>query len=464
MDGEIGAQNNPNGNGAEFWFTLPLLLGNAVVKSDRPIAEKYGPVNILIIDDNPTNCEILEHYLLAEGITPTISHSAFEGLAKLDEAHCKQRPFDILLLDYHMPEKDGLQLARQLSQETEIDPPYIIMLSSGGVFPKQAQQAKIDAHLLKPFRRAQLFELLNHYLHQAASEEKILEAGNNAASEVNSVRFQGSVLVVDDEPVNQKVVFHLLKYFGLDADCVDNGADAIKMTSNKTYDVILMDCQMPEMGGFETTQAIRERETYEGLPRTIIIAVTANVMQGVREECTAAGMDDYLSKPINVSLLRQMLLKWMEPVTHSVEDKNPFYNQNKPTTPPEKTQSDTDANKASIAPILEDFWDQKAMVARFEVVPNMLEEMTELLIKHYPEFIQGIERAIEAKNAKELGEAAHKLKGALSHFCVDAVIDLLRELETKADRKDFSNLRSIFEQLDLMTRLLIDGLNSEIAV
>ncbi|MBC8037057.1 MAG: response regulator [Rhizobiales bacterium] len=241
-----------------------------------------------------------------------------EALKILRTAAAAGKAYDVALLDMQMPEMDGLTLAKTIKAEPAIASTHLIILTSLGhvMAQKELKAIGIDACLVKPVKQSRLFDCLVDVVGQTASET-ILAKPAAPVAVPTGLPAQARILIAEDNAVNQKVALAQLKKLGYGADTVGNGLEAVQALDDVPYEIIFMDCQMPEMDGYEATQCIRKRE-HEALTsgplkaRVHIIAMTANAMQGDREKCLAAGMDDYVSKPVREPELRAALERWAQ--------------------------------------------------------------------------------------------------------------------------------------------------------
>ena len=304
MGGEIWAESEP-GKGSDFYFTIKAktsqvakprlrVKGNVVQLKDR---------RVLIVDDNQTNCQILKLHFESWGMKPFIADSGQAALAVLEN----ESAFHIAVLDYQMPAMDGVQLARKIRRMGRYEKLPLILLSSSGDH-EQHSAGLFDARLLKPVRIKGLFDEVLHIMTDIEKRRKMAEPQTNQIDVNMSQRLPLRILVAEDNLVNQKLAISLLNLMGYKVDAVLNGAEVLKIMNEKEYDIILMDLQMPEMNGIEAT--IRIREIYPPEKQPHIIAITANAMLGDREKCLAAGMVDYMSKPIKIYELQAALEKW----------------------------------------------------------------------------------------------------------------------------------------------------------
>jgi signal transduction histidine kinase/CheY-like chemotaxis protein len=308
MGGEIGVDSRP-GSGSTFWFSLP-----APARQAEQSEEGLAPASprILVIDDNETDRKVVRYLLLRRGIKFSEARNSAEALNALRRAVVEGCPFDVALIDYQMPGMDGLSLGNQVKTDPLLDRTRLVLMTSFSdrKIGKQALRQGFCSYLAKPFKQASLFECFD--LSGVSGRNSPADPGLRALkSDRNGIR----VLVVEDNLINQRIASKMLENLGYAPDVASNGREAIEATLRNRYQAILMDCQMPEMDGFETTREIRKLEN--GDTRIPIIALTANAMSGDRELCVEAGMDDYLAKPVDLQQLDAALCAWTQPGTAS---------------------------------------------------------------------------------------------------------------------------------------------------
>ena len=317
MNGEIGVQSEP-GKGTTFWFTARFEKLPGGLKPVRTEQRDLTDLRVLVVDDNATNRQILRHQIVAWKMQKGSAGGGHEALQLLRAAVAAGAPYDLALLDMQMPEMDGLTLARAIKADPAIATTRLIILTSLGqmLSDEELKAAGIDAYLIKPVKQSRLFDSLVDAMDKGRAESMLKDPASSARSPTAQVLPLPKlrILVAEDNPVNQKVALGQLARLGCTGDVVANGLEVLSALPRLEYDVILMDCQMPEMDGFEATMAIRKREQ-DGRTRCPwkgpihIIAMTANAMQGDREKCLAAGMDDYVSKPVRLAELHAVLAR-----------------------------------------------------------------------------------------------------------------------------------------------------------
>jgi PAS domain S-box-containing protein len=304
MGGAISAQSEP-GRGSVFSFHVPV--GRS--EGSLPLAPRVSVAGrrVLAVDDNATNRLVLRHQLTAWGMRYTEAAEAGEALRLLRDAAARGEPFAVALLDFQMPGTDGLALARAIKEDPAIATTRLVVLTSLGMRldEKTRRAAGLDECLLKPVRQARLHDCVARCLGQAATTGPV-PVVTAPPPKLSGLR----VLLAEDNAVNQKVALGQLRRLGYTADVVSDGRDAVDAHARQPYDVILMDCQMPEMEGYDASQLIRaqERSANDHAGRHVyMIALTAHALPGDRARCLAAGMDDYVTKPVTLDALREAL-------------------------------------------------------------------------------------------------------------------------------------------------------------
>jgi PAS domain S-box-containing protein len=311
MGGEIGVESC-EGEGSTFWFTLPLALDAAPHALPVPEVDLTG-LRVLIVDDNQVNRKVLHEQVMSWGMRNGSYASGPDALEALRAAARAGDPYDFVLLDYQMPGMDGAELAVAIKADPSLERTALVMLTSVGHLAevKLLEGSGIDACLTKPVRQSYLLNTLattRSRRLQSSAPEPAETAAVQATTELKLAQ-PPRTLVVEDNAVNQKVAVRMLERLGLRADVAANGREAVEMCRLVPYELIFMDCQMPEMDGFAAAREIRLMEAYDHETATII-AMTAEAMAGTREECLAAGMDDYIAKPVKFDHLKDAVRSW----------------------------------------------------------------------------------------------------------------------------------------------------------
>ena len=316
MGGKVGVTSK-EGKGSTFWFTARFGKQTSKAGAIQPTVSRLDKLRMLIVDDNATNRKILSHQLSSWGITHEEAASGASALAVLRKAAAQGAAFDLAILDLMMPGMDGFELARAIKSDPAINGARLVLLTSFGQRGDSAaaQEIGVAAYLTKPIRQSQLFDCLIAIISQPPET-----SGRNISSSLLTSQLftrhalkatkkmsNKLLLLAEDNIVNQKVAARQLQKLGYRADLVANGQEALEALGRISYDLVLMDCQMPEMDGYEATAEIRRREGEA--KHTLIVAMTANALEGDRVKCLAAGMDDYISKPVKPEELGALLEK-----------------------------------------------------------------------------------------------------------------------------------------------------------
>ena len=419
MGGHIGL-DSIEGQGSTFWFELPLVVATSLPVMGHP-GELAGR-RTLVVDDNATNAEILEHHAQAGGMRCSKTSSGAQALKRLREAQRDGDPFELAIIDMKMPGMDGLELAAAVRADPKLCSLRLVLVTSLHSTDEmaRARDVGISAYLSKPVRRQELYRAMA----QAVGGTPISEAALAVAG--NAMRIHGRVLMAEDNGVNQFVARNMLKSLGCDFDIVPNGKVALLAVQRGGYDMVLMDCQMPVMDGYEATRQIRAWEHAQPQPcRVPIVALTANALVGDADTCRASGMDDHLAKPYSRKQLGGLMARWLPAhlVEGSVDAERTEPAPLAPSPPPPSTVADPEPDCTL---------DQKALDnirALDDGGTAILDEVIGMYLAEAPQHLAQMHAALHAQDGAELGRIAHAFKSASQNVGGLQLGELCRQLE-----------------------------------
>jgi two-component system sensor histidine kinase/response regulator len=438
MRGEIGVDSEP-GRGSSFWFTVQLRKQQEA-RQPAKARTNLQSLRVLVVEGNATNRTVLDHYLNALGITSRTAADGPSALELLHVAAAKSEPFDLAILDFMLPGMDGLTLAQAIRQELKIGCPKLLLLNSVGKREDEspARCAGIDAYLTKPVRFSQLCECIAVLMGDASMVDpsSALVTTHTLAELKGQRRLR--VLVADDNHINQKVTASLLEKMGHRADVVGNGKEALEAFKLVPYDAVLMDIQMPEMDGFEASLKIRAVEEKKG-SHTPIIAITAHAMNGYSEKCFAAGMDDYISKPINPQALRAV----MERTTGAAR---PVFALDPAPQPPYGV----------------DVFNVDEALAQLESDMDLLGQIVQLFVAQYPKLLEETRQALSRSDCLSLAAAAHTLASSVGQLGAQRACAAARKLEQMGRQGNLSDVPRALAELEGELQLLKSAVSNSI--
>ncbi|MDG1751679.1 MAG: response regulator [Thalassotalea sp.] len=418
MGGDVSIESEVN-KGCCITFSINLE------KSDRSTnvlpASDITDIEILIVENNITNLNVLTMQLEIWGANVT---KAQDGLEALDLINQTIKPtFSIMLIDKNMPNMDGVTLGKKIAENSRARDSQIILMTNmdDKVDSEYFASLSFASYLPKPVTTADLFNALSIALNSQISKKPAKTSPKNlawkgtSASQESKLPKKGRILLVEDNRINQAVILGVLANIGLYADVAENGLDAITMLMNSDidddYQVIIMDCQMPELDGYETTKMIRKGnigKRYQAIP---IIAMTANAMKGDEEKCFAAGMSDYATKPVDATVLQQKLCKWLG-------EQEPFFIENDRETDEQLVENNPIKNSSVSTQnneeneISSEVWQKEEFLQRIRNNKQLAENLINLFIEDSPALIKSLQRALEQGSDEDIVHYAHKLKGS----------------------------------------------------
>jgi PAS domain S-box-containing protein len=404
MGGTVGVESEP-GKGSTFWFTMRFEpSGTERGAAPVPLIGK----KVLVVDDSETNRLVLAHNLRKAGLETIVTSSGREGLEAALAAGKAGGGINLAIFDLHMPSMDGLMLARAFRSQPELTEVPMILLasSSDSAIRDQAESLGFAACLTKPVRQGNLLAAVSRALGFAPPALPQLQK--------KFTQHQGLILVAEDNATNQRVARFMLERFGCRVDMANDGREAVEAVRRVRYDLVLMDCQMPELDGYEATAAIRASEASEGR-RTPIVALTANALHGDTEHCLSAGMDGYLSKPLRTEALAAVLARWCPPRSGEVHI---------PETPAAAPRPSDDLDT-----VLEELTQ-----AGFE--EDDLVDLIDCFLTSAPALLGDLAAAINRHDLDNAARNAHKLRGSVSSMGLRNLALSLLELEQNCKRSE----------------------------
>lgn len=465
MGGRIGVRST-EGQGSTFWCTARLQKQTNSACAILPTGDLTGK-RVLIVDDNESNRLILHHLVSGWGMVDELAEDAESALHRIAEAKQRGKPYDLAILDVIMPGKDGLQLARELQNHPAGSGIRLVVMTSmlQRGHAEQARQAGAMGYLPKPVRHDELRDCLRTVLGLPEGETPTdaqtrpivpqLVTRHMVAEHVRHLR----ILVVEDNIVNQKLAVRMVEKLGYKLDVVENGKEALTALAKGEYAAILMDCQMPVMDGFETTRHIREheasvssRDQIDGsasrsntAPQSTlhipIIAVTANAMQGDRERCLAAGMDDYLAKPIKLEELRNVLARWI-------------------AAPPELAVPGKQQPISTTADATRGIFDPARMYQNIGCDSDLFAQLIRLFLDRHQTMLADIRTALADADSITVERMAHSFKGTAGNLCASEVALTAGRLEAVGHLNALHDAPPVYAQLELEVARLVRVLES----
>ncbi|MGG6263496.1 MULTISPECIES: GAF domain-containing protein [unclassified Leptolyngbya] len=429
MGGEIGVESRPKA-GSKFWFTLTFekQLDRVLPQPKSAIELDLSQLRLLVVDDNETNRTIVRYQVSAWGIEVDEAENAAIALEKLRDRARSGRPYDLAILDMQMPEVDGETLGSQIKSDPDLASTKLIMMTSvhrwGGA--KRMAELGFSAYLIKPVKQSRLLDCIMSTMSPTEPTKSTITPVQTVSNPANS---KLKILLVEDNIVNQKVTLNQLKHLGYTADVAANGKEAIEMLDQIPYNLVLMDCQMPILDGYAATRAIREQQSQR---QSVIIALTANAMLEDRERCLAAGMDDYLSKPISKEKLSEKLTYWSE-----LLEQQAVKQQMNLAIDWKHLHQISDGNTDFERELLQIFWEDTQ------------------------QHLSSAKTALESGNAISISRSAHHIKGSSANVGLYEMQAIASTLEQQALKDDLSQAAILISQLVEMLDKLKQFLNAE---
>jgi len=441
MGGEIGVESK-EGRGTEFWFTARFIKQLEQVHDRTPSADVCG-VRILVVDDNATNREILLIQFTAWGARTDDASDGKTGLYRLREAVEAGDPYQVAVLDMQMPGMDGETLGKAIKADTALMDTRLMMLTSLGQRgdARRLEEIGFAAYLTKPVRQSDLFDSLVAIL---TGETRKVARPMVTRHSIHDMR-RGSVriLLAEDNITNQQVAIGILKKLGLSADAVANGAEVVKALEAICYDLVLMDCQMPEMDGYEATARIRNPQSKVSNHDIPIIAMTAHAMTGDREKCLEAGMNDYVPKPVDPKVLAEILDKWLPQDSDKSE-------KIKGARAAESAVGAESGAKSIIIPV----FDRAALMERLMDDEDLAQVVISGFIQDIPRQIKSFKDCLDTGDASGAERQAHTIKGASANVGGEILRAVALKMEKAGKTGDLDTVKAVMPELEAQFEIL----------
>jgi PAS domain S-box-containing protein len=465
MGGQIGVESK-EGQGSEFWFTGHFKLQPEGAASKHLAPTNLKGVRILIVDDNATNREMLNVRLSAWGMRPVEAEDGFSALHSLAAAYQMGDPFQIAILDMQMPGMDGARLGQTIKSDKRLSETRLVLLSSiaDRRDTSRFEEIGFSGYLVKPLRHADLYNVLTVIM----APHETRPAGSAAPPEVQQITTRHSarelplitidvgarILLVDDNLTNQQVALGILGKFGLNADTADNGADALKILKTSSYDLVLMDVQMPEMDGYEATRRIRSSQSDVINHEVPVIAMTALAFNDDRERCLSAGMNDFVSKPIQPKALAEVLERWLPKRAQESDVLESAPQQTHPVEPAPYQVEIGDAPVFDKALVLERLMDDE----------TLMRKLIKVFLSDIPKQMQSLKAFLEAGDITSSERQAHTIKGASSNVGGEALRLVAFEMEKFGRAGDLAAIKACLPELEVQYERLKEALQKEITL
>ncbi len=423
MGGQIGVRSQ-EGKGATFWFTAAFEKQPAASAPSTSIQPDLRAARVLVVDDNATNRHLLCALLRSWGCRPEESADAGSALSALHQAARTSEPFQIGVLDLDLPDMDGVDLGRRIATDPELEPTALYLMTGSGrlVAGARLHALGFTGQIAKPIWERKLLETLLATSSQGRASEASRSGISQTASRRAGAEPKFRILVAEDNPTNQVVAGMMLRKLGFSADLVGNGLEALQALQQRAYDLLLLDCEMPEMDGYETAQRIRDPRSGARNPLIPIVALTADAIAGDREKCFQAGMNDYLAKPVEPRHLAEVLGNWLAA----------------PVAPAGGKET----------PKMQDVFRSDTLMARLSGDRELARKVVAGFLSRLPQQVASLRQSVEKGDAQGASLQAHTLKGAAATVSAESLRAACCELQDAAEAGNFERASALLPKLE----------------
>ncbi|OYQ61895.1 hypothetical protein B9G53_25240 [Pseudanabaena sp. SR411] len=447
MGGEIGIDSE-EGRGSQFWFRISFVKQSPEAIAERPLRREVNlkDIRVLVVDDSATNCKILTYQLTTWQMRVDAVQCASDAIAILRAAVAEGDRYQLAILDMQMPDLDGEMLGAQIKADPTLQDIKLIMLTSlnqqGGII--RVKEMGFEFYLVKPVKQSRLLDILMEVVSIDTNRKALPIAPLIGLDDIPTKISKLKILIAEDSPINQKVALHQLRSFGYDADVAGNGREVLDLLKHVHYDIILMDCQMPEMDGYEATTAIRQLDSAKN--KIVIVAMTANAMKEDRDRCIASGMDDYLSKPIRKEDLAQKIAEW----ERKINSQNAIAPSKIIAKDIHPNLLEQNLNISEALPLID--WSYIDDIA--DGSEEFKTELLETFVDSTSKGLEQLEEAIATNDYQTISRVAHFIKGSASNLGIISMAAIAHDLEMIEHNQKEANMKEILERMQsLLTQI-----------
>ncbi|GEM_PF-820536 len=437
MGGAIRVESEP-GQGSCFIFTARFEFNSDETVFGSPLSDDLKGKRFLIVDDNESARAILNESLQSFSVDVSMASSGMESISMVKSANA-DRPFNFIVMDWRMPGMDGIEASRKIKGDSTLNQlPKIIMLTAHGSERaiREAEEAGIEGFIVKPINPSTLLDTILKVMGKETRSVKLSGSSKNDQKVVGLELIKGSqVLLAEDNEINQEIAIEILEEIGLILTVANNGQEAVALANKKDFDCVLMDCQMPEMDGYEATRTLRKKEEFASLP---IIAMTANAMAGDRQKCLETGMNDHVAKPINTDELFKALVKWIPP---RQQNETTISTQNEPARLDKENQTSFPEKLPGL--------DIKAGLSIVMGKEKLYRKLLRKFLEDYSNVKESLINLMDQEDLKDAERLAHTVKGVAANIGAKALQTSSGEIETAIREGTLDNKDALLKQFDL---------------